>query len=479
LNIRAGEKAGAGEATSALDSPGPIQGSTVVHCKLVLRPLAPLTIIFALTACSATRPWTNRPLLANQKVRYDGAAQIFDRERLPEVLVVANFSGGGSRSAAFAYAVVSELEKLPFAWGGRQTSLAREVDVVTGVSGGAVAAAHMALHGLSGHLELFPREFLEIDFQRGLFFSLVAQLGRASSPWWGRGNLLANGLDDKLYKGATFGDLARLEGRPYLIVASTDLSSGHEFDFTADQLALLCSSIDEVPLAFAVAASSAVPALFSPLTLESHQAGCPRPLGLPPAGADLPAGRRFLHLVDGGVADDLGKHRIASFVAKAGGIGPLFERLGAAASGRGRVPRRIVFLSVKSERRAGLEIDHDGKVPGAVEVINAMLYSGLGRQTHEASLVFRRQVEQWRREIAVDPALGGADVDIFDIEIKLDGDYEPELQRRVLAIPTAFKISEEDFELLRRAAAHSLAASAELQRFLHSTREPPPQRAAR
>ena len=54
--------------------------------------------------CASTRPWTNEPLAAQGTVRYDGWAQLFDASRLPDVLVVANFSGGGSRAAAFAHA---------------------------------------------------------------------------------------------------------------------------------------------------------------------------------------------------------------------------------------------------------------------------------------------------------------------------------------------------------------------------------------
>lgn len=441
-----------------------------MFAKLFRRRPAPLSIALAVSlflataGCSAVRPWRNGPLRAQETVLYDGEAQVFDEARLDEVLVIANFSGGGSRSAAFTYAVIAELDKMGFAWGGRETTLAREIDVVTGVSGGAVAAAHLALYGLPEHLESFPDDFLRVDFQARLVRSLLGHLARAASPWYGRGHLLATELDRHLFTGATFGDLAQLEGRPYLIVASTDLSTGVEFDFTADQLALLCSSIDEVPLSFAVAASSAVPALFSPLTLESHQR-CARAPAAVPEGADLPAERRFLHLVDGGVADDCGTHRIAAFVDKAGGIRALFERLRAGKGGPR--PRRIVFLSVNSERRTGLAIDHSARVPGAVEVINAMLYNGLGRQSKEAAEVFGNQIAEWRRELETDPAFGpGAGADIFDIHLKLDELDDRELQQRVLAIPTSFKLSAEEFELLRRAAVSTLGRSAELRRFL-------------
>ncbi len=226
-----------------------------------------------------------------------------------------------------------------------------------------------------------------------------------------------------------------------------------------------------MPLSFAVAASSAVPALFSPLALESHHQSCARPPAEAAEGADLPEERRYLHLVDGGVADDCGRHRIAAFVAKAGGIGPLFERLGESHAVPGGPPplRRIVFLSVNSERRTGLAIDQSARVPGAVEVINAMLYNGLGRQSKESGEVFARQIEAWRRELEDDPAHGpGAGADLYDVHIKLDELDDEEMRKKVLAISNSFKLSSEDRRLLRQAAAAAVARSSELQRFLAS-----------
>jgi len=54
--------------------------------------------------------------------------------------------------------VVAELDLVPFAHGGSATSLAREIDMVIGVSGGSVAAAHLAWHGVGGHLYDFERD---------------------------------------------------------------------------------------------------------------------------------------------------------------------------------------------------------------------------------------------------------------------------------------------------------------------------------
>lgn len=448
-----------------------------------------MCIALGSAGCASTRPWFNEPLAAQETVQYDGLAQLFDASRLADLLVVVNFSGGGSRAAAFAHAVLSELDAVPFVWRGQETTLTREIDMVTGVSGGSVAAAHLALHGAREHLARFAADFLEVDFQGQLVSTMLSprNLRRVTSPWFGRGNVLAEELDSTLFKGTTFGELARLIGRPYLIIGATDLSTGAEFNFTSDRLALLCSSIDRVPLSVAVASSSAVPVLFSPLSLQNHSENCAQ---RPPAGPggravagdvarvrlvkgeseSMASGqRRFIHLVDGGVSDNLGMRRLTDYVAKAGGIGAVMAMLGAGQAQAAQVPRRIVLISVNSESSDGLPIDQSGEVPGSVDVLNAMVYGGLGRFSKETSLVFSDAVEQWRKELRSDPRWAAeALADIFSIEIKLTDLDDSALRKQVLDIPTAFRVSEEARSLLRTAARRSLDRSAELRRFLQS-----------
>jgi NTE family protein len=441
--------------------------------------------IAMVVGCSSPRPWINTALEPGESITYDGRAQMFDPSRAPDLLVVTSLSGGGSRAAAFAHAVIAELDATPFSWRGRETTLAREIDLVIGVSGGSVAAAHMALHGVGDHLSRFPADFLQVDFQSRLWQAALAPQGlaRLGSPDFGRGQVLAEELDAALFGGADFGRLAALAGRPYLIVGATDLTSGAEFDFTSDQLELLCSSIDRVPLSFAVAASSSVPLVFSPLTVQNHRDGCPRATtaGQPASPDDnarmrlvkgefaaLASGRRhYVHLIDGGVSDNLGTRRIADYVAQMGGIGAVLSLLDAGADAPTRAPRRIVFVAVDSERRGPLPIDGRGTVPTTLEVLDAMIYGGLGRQSVETSLVFADAVALWRRELR-SIASPGSDVDIFSIEVSLSTIDDSALRDRVLAIPTAFRISSEDRALLREAARQGLRQSGDFRRFIES-----------
>ena len=52
------------------------------------------------------------------------------------------------------------------------------------------------------------------------------------------------------------------------------------FEFTPEQFALICSDLESVPLSFAVAASSAVPILLSPVTVRNYAGTCTQAQGL-------------------------------------------------------------------------------------------------------------------------------------------------------------------------------------------------------
>jgi NTE family protein len=444
-------------------------------------------LLLQLAGCSTAQPWLNPPLEPGEQVRYDGRQQIGDRARASDLLVVASFSGGGSRAAALAHAALDELDAHTFVWDGRETTLAREVDMVAGVSGGSVAAAHFALHGLERHLQRFPADFLDVDFQRELVLTALrpSSFYRMSSPWLGRGQIMAQALDERLFKGATFGDLAGMPGRPYLIVGATNLLNGSEFDFASDQFGMLCSSIDRVPLSFAVASSSSVPLVFSPMTLQNHAERCAASTAATRTDeSSAPGGdarvrlvrsesdsltrsdRKYLHLVDGAVSDNLGLRRIADYVAQAGGVRAVLTALNDSSTGDEAIPRRIVFLSVNAETPTST-LGISARTPSSLDVLGALVNGNLGRHSRETSLVFDDAIEQWRTELRVD----GADVDIFSIELNLAELRDDELRNQVLAIPTAFRISSTDQLLLRSAARRALADSDEFRRLLQSLRQ--------
>src|SRR4030095_9389548 len=89
------------------------------------------------------------------------------------------------------------------------------------------------------------------------------------SAGWGRSELAAQLYDEILFNGATFADLDRGD-RPFISVSATDILTGGRVAFTQNFFALICSDLNAVPLSRAAAASSAVPLLLSPVTIDNY-----------------------------------------------------------------------------------------------------------------------------------------------------------------------------------------------------------------
>ena len=112
-------------------------------------------------------------------------------------------------------------------------------------------------------------------------------------------------------------------------ITGTDLSTGARFPFSQDDFDLLCSDLGKVRLSRAAATSSAVPVVLSPVTFHNYGGTCGAVLPAwvkdvtKPEGPERPAGRAllryrdiqnfqdsknrpYLHVVDGGVSDNLG-----------------------------------------------------------------------------------------------------------------------------------------------------------------------------
>jgi NTE family protein len=279
------------------------------------------------------------------------------------LFVVLAFSGGGTRAAAFSYGVLRQLRDITFhvnpdtgepvecspADSAECRKIARslldEVDVISSVSGGSFTSAYYALNGHEVFDENSPfhREFLYHPVQRDLFATAVYH-PQNWNKLRSRVEIAANLYAAHIFGNSTFAEL-KSRPRPYLIVNATDMSTGARFEFTQEQFDLLCADLDPVPIARAVAASSAFPGLLNSMTIDSFNTnatdgGCSydgpgshteeQAAKLPPLQRDWvdrarssdrrtdryyaaeqvlayknPA-RRHLHLLDGGLADNIG-----------------------------------------------------------------------------------------------------------------------------------------------------------------------------
>src|SRR5260221_4076622 len=151
--------------------------------------------------------------------------------------------------------------------------------------------------------------------------------------------MAAEFYDRYLFGGKTFGDLLKRNRRPFLSLNATDMSLGASFQFTQEHFDYLCSDISTFPVARAVAASAAFPILLSPITVNNYagSCGCVEPAWMVSALTNRQERTRrtmkaselqsyqnstqhpYLHLLDGGLTDNLGlRGPFEDIVAKGG-----------------------------------------------------------------------------------------------------------------------------------------------------------------
>jgi NTE family protein len=445
--------------------------------------LLPVCCAWLLSACSTARPWINPPATAAAPAVEPVAVQT---TRSPSIVAAVTLSGGGARAAAFGLGVLAELKATRFDWEGRSTNLLDEVGLISGVSGGSVLATYYAAFG-DEVFTRFEKDFLLVDFQAGLIRDMLSPstAWRLGSPWWGRSQVLAERLE-VLFRGRRFADLRGR--RPHLLVTATDLTTGAPFEFTPEQFGLICSDLDAVPLSFAVAASSAVPLLLSPLTVRNYAGNCPEPV----RPAEVDAGnvsawlldliaesyrdseqRPFIHLVDGGVVDNLGVRGLLERTLAGGSFDASFRSLAP-----GSV-HHIVLVSVNSEKDTAERIDGSDRVPSNLQVLDALVFGAGSRMTKETTVmvddVARRMAEALRAERGRPSSPFAADAEVHVINVGLRDLQDEDLRRQLLRVPTAFTVLPLQVRQLQQAGRQVLRESPAFQRLRHQlAAEPQP-----
>jgi NTE family protein len=452
-----------------------------------MRPFKALLAAIALAACTDGSAPGNLPLAGTAANAGYSIAELNAAGGRQDLMVLASFSGGGKRSAAFAHGVLRGLRQLPVPVpGSADSTMLAEIDQIAAVSGGTFPAAHYILHR-EASFETFPDAFLYRDIEAYIWGTYVL-------PWnWGWVFSRSRGTNDRmaavydafLFQGATFGDLIR-RGRPRLSVNATELATGITFAFLPQPFDLICSDLAAFPLARAVAASNGFPVLFSPVTLRNHRDGnCRAPMPpFPPAEAvrtdyrqrqvdgvmrrfSDPERAPFLHLMDGGISDNLALRYGLNVVAGGGERGEGYE-------GLIRPVRRALMLVVDGQAATDPALSRQAVVMGFTTVLNAV--SGGQIDNYNLETLAFAQAEMDRLAIRVrdmrcsharridgracDDAAGAL------VRIALADHPNEALRARLQAIPTGLTIGKEDVDLLVAAGEEMARTSPALRAFI-------------
>lgn len=398
-------------------------------------------------------------------------------------LVILMFSGGGSRAAALGYGVLEQFKNTMVRPTTRGSSLIDNIDMVYGVSGGSVLAAYFSLEG-KDTVPKFEERFLKKNFQKEVIsqvFSL-SNFPRLTSPQFGRGDLLQEQLNLTLYKNKTFGDLAKNRKGPFAVISATDMNMGQKITFTQDMFDGFCLNLDGLEIARAVAASSSVPLVFAPLTLNNNGGNCnftmPKEFivhekmvngqkvkNLKETKHMLTLyqnsqARPFIHLVDGGLTDNLGLASLLdlSDILNAEQMYQRIQKLGL---------KNIVVINVNAQNEVTNEVDKTADVPGMGDVINTIINVPIDKTTQTTLRRFREFTDKWNKEMA---QRKGRRVPLHFVSLGLKDLPEGELKKDVLNISTSFYLPKSDVDKLRQAAKILLNNSAEYQEMLKALR---------
>lgn len=436
----------------------------------VTRWVALLVVLLLVAGCAHRRPNYPRPEPLPRAAGYYFDA-VTRTNQSDDLLFVLAFSGGGTRAAAFAYGVLEELRDVRVPATGRR--LLDEVDVISSVSGGSVTAAAYALHG-DRVFEVLEPAFLKRNVQRTLILQTLNPLRWPAlcSPTYGRTELAADYYDRILFRGATF-EAVRTNGAPFLVINSTDITTGTRFDFSQHYFDFIGSDAARFPLASAVAASSAVPGALTPLTLRNFASERPPELDdwltlclreehgrLSRRARVLQSyldatNRSFIHLVDGGVSDNLGVQPIIDYLESI----PLSPRRQAALAEL--KARRIVLISVNAFASPDRDWDRHEKPPGAVATAAAAASHTLDQRTLDTVDYVRDRLELLRRRVEIPD-----EVRIYPVFLSFTSFRDQQQQRFYLNLPTSFFLPGTDVDKLRAAGRELLRENAEFRRLL-------------
>jgi NTE family protein len=442
-------------------------------------------VLWALTlllcGCQTAFVPTNQPLPQNAQGMpvYSGGYALLPMLQQPqgEIVFIMAFSGGGKRSAAFAHGVLRGLRQIPVVENGRTRSLLDELDYIAAVSGGSFPAMHYGLYR-DKSFETFPSEFLKVDVNAYIYgtYLLPWNWEWLVNPFYGTNDRMAEVYDRLMFHGATYADLLR-QGLPVVSVDATDIANGIPFSFTQPYFDLICSDLSSFPVARAVAASNGFPVLFSPITLTSHTPDCRgvRPPTAAPAewaetsdelsrrallarSADRyldPERTQYIHLLDGGISDNLALRGVANGSIALDDTTDTFRRVALKA-------RRVLVLSVDGQSAADAAISKQRVVTGLSQIFGSVSGTQIDAYNFETLILtaseLRQLIDSLRKvrcaQARVIEGHDCADVRGALAHMSLASIPDPRERRRLQAIPTGLTIPDEDVDQLVSSGEH-------------------------
>jgi len=300
---------------------------------------------------------------------------------------------------------------------------------------------------------------------------------RLWSPRYGRSDMAQEYYDDKLFKGATLGDIAKKPDGPVTVILATEASEGVSFAFTPSQFALICSDFDQFPVARAVAASAAFPGALSPVVLKNYAGQCsikvPSWIEKALTKPDLSSRtyhnalrmntylnaktKPYVYLIDGGVSDNLGIRGILESLIARGGIRESLKSMGLEKTRR----VAIVIVDAKTEEKARWQLLDE--VPGIGTILGASSTIMINKYNFETIELLHHVAKEWAYD---DRMHGEKPIEYYISHVAFDALPDGKERDYFNTIPTSLYLEPEQVDRLRDVAAKLLYTDRDFRRFV-------------
>jgi NTE family protein len=438
-----------------------------------------VSLLLYLAGCASSGRVTNTPIDAPLATHERQITTGLGGQRRDDAFLYVAMSGGGTRAAAFSYGVLQELRDTTYTRDGKQERLLDEIDYISSVSGGSFTAAYYSLFG-DRIFEDYETVFLRQDVQKTLIGSVLNPFNwlRALFTGFNRTETAIDYYDRNIFEGGTFNDVFAHDG-PYLVINASDLGIGGRFTFTQERFNLLCSDLGPFKVARAVAASSAVPVLFAPVTLQNHDTcdytipdllyvdvlNNDRNPRISAAIKDLnsyrdKSDRPYVHLVDGGVTDNLGIRSLYDRVELMGGAREVAKTLD-------HRPEYVILIIVNAATNPENPIDSSRDTPSTAQVMSAVSSTQIGGYTLESLSLLEESFYEWAAELST------PEQPVIPFFIKLDFESVANMkQRRFLNnMATSFSLPDDEVDTLIEAGRILLREAPDYQKLVRIIRE--------
>jgi NTE family protein len=399
-------------------------------------------------------------------------------------LVMVAISGGGTRASAVGWKALEELTKVKYHFinaAGQvvESNLAREIDLIAGISGGSFTAAAWCLGPSPEEMAHFRKTFIERNVQLALARNFVGPKGLLAffSPSYSRINWAAELYDREVYGGKTF---AALPSRPILRLHATNLALGQRFTFIPETFAALNSDLSSYPIGYACAASSAFPILLNPMTVRNY----PPAADLTKDLAYLSARRNaredlnkdllvrirdyynnkkneYVHLADGGLVDNQGLQSVLDE----------FDT-------NGIINRRLNYTTLPLQRLIIIDINagvappntsgETAEPPDIPSVVESTMVSSMDVLSARRWMDIKTKCSEYAKAKVDVGTVADSYKDLeepYRIEISFRNIKDPGDLTKAMALPTSFALSADQLSVVDKVVPDLLTQDPEFQRL--------------